>query len=166
MRTVTCKKCNAANLFWIQLGNGRWMLQDNQGAQHRCNTDELKAVKCKYCPADDLHWAEERQEDGTVKRVLTESYGLPHACDERIAFLAKQKQEKKDQYEAIKTRVNNTPDGPCPTCKGSGSRPLSTCCTNCCGHGHFNARTRKNILYHARLQIWPSIGQYGKRPYW
>lgn len=159
-KTVACKKCQTPNLFWIQSNiTGKWTLQDAVGGRHSCG-DSIRLVKCKYCNSEDLHWAEELQPDGGKKMILTESYGLPHACDEKLAALAKQRQEKKDAYQAIKTKINNIPDGPCPSCSGTGrGKPPSTSwhCEDCCGHGTFSMSSRKSILYQARQKIWPGI---------
>src|SRR5689334_202682 len=102
MKVTKCKRCNAENVFWTQNNaNGKWQLCDaTNGSQHHCDDGKLKAVKCKYCTANDLHWAEDvNPHTHEKKMVLMESYGLQHACDERIAFLAKEKQDKKDKYE-------------------------------------------------------------------
>jgi hypothetical protein len=172
MKLTKCKRCNAENVFWSQSMNGRWTLTDNATLQqHFCEDGKLKAVKCKYCSADDLHWAEEINPVTQLKKVvLTESYGLPHACDERIAAIAKEKQDKKDKYEAEKKRVANHPDGKCPTCGGTGysSPNFFTSCPNCYGQATFTERTRKTMLAVVRAKIWPDMQpyNYNKRRWW
>lgn len=154
MKPISCKRCKTPGLFWIQSGSARWMLQTQTGERHHCESDTIKTVKCKYCKAADLHWAEEIQQTSPVKKmILTESYGLPHACDERLAFVAQQRKDKKDAYAAIKTRVVNTPDGSCPQCNRSGQRE----CNYCYGWGYFSESTRRSMLTTARISIWPSL---------
>ena len=164
MKITKCKRCDTTNVYWSQGSNGRWQLQDaTTGKPHYCEDGKLKAVKCKYCNSDDLHWAEEiNPQTQEKKMVLTESYGLPHACDERIAILAKEKQDKKDKYEAEKKRVAAHPDGPCTACKGTGytngTQPGGYgICTNCNGHAVFTERTRKGMLASMRQKIWPNM---------
>jgi hypothetical protein len=174
MKLTKCKRCNAENVYWIQSAYGKWILQDNTTQQqHHCEDGMLKAVKCKYCNADDLHWAEEINPLSKEKKhVLTESYGLPHACDERIKQLAKEKQEKADKYEAEKKRVAAVPEGKCISCNGTGNNIGSLSgyglCTHCRGMGRFDERTRPRILAIARQQIWPNMKDnygYHKRRY-
>lgn len=145
-------------MTWYQSSFGKWILKDKNGEQHRCSDDKFKAVTCKYCNADDLHWGADPDPDKT-KMVLTESYGLPHACDARIAFVAKEKQDKKDRYEGEKLRIAATPDGACQACKGTGG--ISSIgyglCTVCVGHGYFTLRNRKNMLATLRQKIWPHM---------
>ena len=169
MRPTKCKRCDAENMFWSQNSNGKWQLKDERGNMHHCDDGKLKAVKCKYCNAADLHWAEEvNPHTQDKKAVLTESYGLPHACDERLAFLAKEKQDKKDKYEAEKTRVNAHPEGRCTPCNGTGNNLANPngygLCTNCHGHGSFTERTKKAMLASTRQKIWPNMqSTYGKK---
>lgn len=102
---VTCKKCGTANLNWW-FGYEGWVLVSYlDRKQHTCEGGEVNLVKCKYCPANDLHWMKETMPDGQIKSVLTESYGLPHECDERKQFIEKQKQDKKDLYAKEKARL-------------------------------------------------------------
>lgn len=163
MATVTCKRCLAPGLYWMEAlkndGTSGWALKNASGDRHYCESDTIKTVKCKYCQSDDLHWAEDSlKKDGTKKMVLTESYGLPHACDERIAHASKEKQDKKDKYEAIKTRVNTTPDGKCKECDGKGTHGayhVRKLCVSCAGHGKFDGRSRRLMLAHVRNEIWP-----------
>lgn len=163
MKILACKRCNAPNQFWTQNPNGKWQLTDaSSGKPHHCDDGVLKAVKCKFCNADDLHWGEETNPETKVtKPMLMESYGLPHACDAKAAYIAKQKSDKKNEYENIKKRVNEHPDGPCPPCKGTGndlSNPNGFgLCTNCCGVGRFDVRTKKRMLANARAKIWPNM---------
>jgi len=158
------------NVYWTQNSSGKWQLMDERGNPHHCDDGKLKAVKCKYCPADDLHWAEDINPQTQVKKmVLTESYGLQHACDERITFLAKEKQEKKDKYESEKKRVAAHPDGICPSCNGGGydtQKGLSayTLCGTCHGQGSFSERTRKQMLADERRKIWPNMQEYSTFP--
>ena len=173
MKLTKCKRCDADNVYWTQNAIGKWTLLNSDNVQHHCDDGKLKAVKCKYCSADDLHWGEELvQGGGGVKRaVLTESYGLPHACDERIAFLAKEKQDKKDKYEAEKKRINAIPDNkPCESCNASGynfnSQLISNRCVHCFGYGRFSPTTKKDMLAHVRRQIWPNMHESnGNRGY-
>lgn len=172
MKLVTCKRCSTPSLKWEQSLGGKWILYTYpEGQPHRCNDEELKPVKCKYCTANDLHWAEDvNPHTKAVKMVLTESYGLPHACDERLAIVAKDKQEKKDKYELEKKRVTEHPEGPCFVCKGTGYTPNTSLafatCPTCSGWGRFTDKTRKSILTNIRNQIWPNLPgfkQYGNR---
>lgn len=165
MKLTKCKRCDANNVYWSQGSYGKWTLYNQDGGKHTCDDGKLKDVKCKYCSANDLHWAEEVNPDTKEKRhVLTESYGLPHACDERIATLAKEKKERSDKYEAEKKRVNEHPEGKCAPCNGTGndlskvglSRGYGLC-TNCHGHGRFDVYTRKHMLASVRQQIWPNM---------
>jgi hypothetical protein len=164
MKITKCKRCDIEGVFWTQNANGKWQLLDSKsGAPHFCDDGKLKAVKCKYCNADDLHWAEDVNPlTHEKKMVLMESYGLQHACDERINFLAKEKQAKKDRYEAEKKRVNAHPDGVCTTCKGTGytngSQPgARAICEGCHGYTNFTERTRKGMLSAVRQKIWPNM---------
>lgn len=175
MKLTSCKRCDAKNVYWSQGAYGKWVLHDQEGGQHKCQDDKLKAVKCKYCPANDLHWAEEINPDTKeTKHVLTESYGLPHACDERIATLAKEKQEKKDKYEAEKKRVAALPNGPCIPCKATGNdlSPIGLrtgygLCKDCKGHRHIDDRSRANMLAAMRREIWPNMkDNYGLKRRW
>lgn len=163
MKLIKCKRCTAENVYWIQDIRGKWRLNDaSTDREHVCDDSMLKPIKCKYCAAEDLHWAEEINPVTQVKKmVLTESYGLPHACDERIAIKNKEKQDKKDKYESEKTRINSQPEGPCVPCKGTGYVQSSNfgVCPNCLGMRKFNTRTRDWILTSIRNQIWP---QYRK----
>lgn len=89
--TTKCKRCGFEGVHWNQASvTKKWILYENvSGSKHLCQDEKLKAVKCKYCRADDLHWAEEvNRATKEKKAVLTESYGLPHSCDERISFTA------------------------------------------------------------------------------
>lgn len=171
MKTTKCKRCDAENVFWMQNANGKWQLcEERTGTPHYCDDGKLKAVKCKYCPANDLHWAEEIDPITKHKKmVLTESFGLPHACDERIAFIAKEKKDKKDKYEAEKKRINEHPEGKCPTCKGTGNNTTSQIsvswhCANCYGWGSFSPNTKKSIIAASRDKIWPNMPLF-KRKY-
>lgn len=166
MKAVSCKRCSTDNLFWTQNLNGKWNLIDKVGNVHRCNDGEFKSAKCKFCNAEDLHWAEETRPGGPAKYVLTESYGLPHACDERLAHMATEKQRKKDEYTLEKKRITDTPDGNCSECSGRGySGNQAGSCLKCLGMGLFSEKTKKNMLYKVRLRIWPGIGLagYGNR---
>jgi hypothetical protein len=169
--STKCKRCNAANVYWERSITGKWTLfceQTNQ--KHFCEDGKLKAVKCKYCSADDLHWAEDVDPITKQKKaVLTESYGLPHACDERIFFLAKEKQDKKDKYDAEKKRVAAELNGVCSKCRGSGYGQHNSSvapfgfCESCYGHRCFSDSTRKAILATARKSIWPHMNDHDKR---
>jgi len=170
MKLTTCKRCDAKNVFWFQAPTGKWILKDESGNQHHCDDGKLKAIKCKYCNSNDLHWAEELVDARTQqkKMVLTESYGLPHACDERIAFLAKEKQDKKNKYEAEKMRIAAAPDGKCVPCNGSGYKNQvygGGICSACLGQAEFTERSRKHILASVRRQIWPNMQEYVPRRY-
>lgn len=172
MKLVTCKRCDAKNVYWFQGHNGKWILKNSEDGQlHVCEDGKLKAVKCKYCNADDLHWAEEvNPQNQTKKMVLTESYGLPHACDERIAFVAKEKQQKKDKYEAEKQRILAHPEGKCPQCSGNGygntgslmNNPYARC-ASCYGYGYFSEKSKKDMLSIKRREIWPNMKDYSYR---
>ena len=61
-KLVTCNRCGTTNLSWVQDHNGRWSLTSDNGA-HKCESAESKTVKCKYCPANDLHWMKEPMPD-------------------------------------------------------------------------------------------------------
>lgn len=171
MKIVKCKRCDMDGLSWYQTIHGKWMMRDKNGEQHRCDDGNIKAVKCKYCNAADLYWAEELNTVTQQKKaILTESYGLPHACDERIAFIAKEKQDKKDKYEAEKKRINATPTGPCEPCKGSGNGGIVlgaySHCPHCYGHGQFSDKNKKSMLATIRRQIWPNMADtypHGRR---
>lgn len=162
--STKCKRCNAENVFWERSITGKWTLfEEATNKKHFCQDDKLKAVKCKYCSSSDLHWAEDTDPVSQQKKmVLMESYGLPHACDERIAFVAKEKQDKKDKYEAVKKRVNAHADGLCSVCSGVGHSRDSTknelgVCATCLGFGSFSDRNRKSILATMRRRIWPQM---------
>lgn len=161
MKLTNCKRCDTADLLWSQGSSGKWVLKDKNGEQHHCDDGKIKSVKCKYCNADDLYWAEELNPVTKEKKaILTESYGLPHACDERMAMIAKEKQDKKDKYEAEKKRINAIADGPCEPCKGTGNAIVLgsyTLCTNCSGYARFNQANRKIMLSHLRRKIWPNM---------
>lgn len=160
---TTCKRCSAKNVYWTQDWRGKWTLLDEMGTAHYCNEEKLRAVKCKYCNADDLHWAEEINPVTKLRKaILTESYGLPHACDERIAFIAKARQEKKDKYEAEKKRIEAQPDGPCPKCH----TPHVPNCSYCRGYGSFTAWSKRRMLENIRSEIWPMIPHANKRDRW
>jgi len=170
MKLTICKRCDAKNVYWTQSHFGKWVMKDEQGNDHTCDDGKIKTVKCKYCNANDLHWAEEiNQQTKSKKMVLTESYGLQHACDARIAFIAKEKQEKQDKYEAEKKRVKLHADGPCPECKGGGYGQFvfgrQVLCTNCHGHCVFTELTRKHMLAEMRRVIWPQMKEKYSRPY-
>ena len=161
---TVCKRCNAEGVYWERSLTGKWTLfEESTAKRHFCQDEKLKAIKCKYCSSADLHWAEEVDPiTQNKKMVLTESYGLPHACDERIAFVAKEKKEKKDKYEAEKTRIMNVPDGICSACRGTGYSHNATqnilgTCGNCIGFGSFSERNRKAMLANVRLKIWPNM---------
>lgn len=160
--TTNCKRCGFEGVYWNQFSaTGKWILYENASSnKHFCQDGNLKTVKCKYCPADDLHWAEEVNPATKEKKaVLTESYGLPHSCDERIAFVAKEKQDKKDKYEAIKKQIAAEPNGPCKKCNGRGMKTLGCgiTCDCCHGYGHFSEHTREAILAFQRRLIWPNM---------
>ncbi len=160
--TTKCKRCNFEGVYWSQSSvTKKWIMYDNvSGKKHFCQDGNLKFVKCKYCPADNLHWAEEIDPNTQDKRaVLTESYGLPHSCDERIAFVAKAKQDKKDKYAAEKVRVAAEPNGPCTKCKGVGMlyEPIATTCDCCRGYGQFSDYTRTGMLTLMRHKLWPHM---------
>ncbi len=163
MKLTNCKRCDAKNVYWEQNYYGKWEMKEENGSPHACDDGKIKAVKCKYCPANDLHWAEEIDPITKAKRmVLTESYGLQHACDERINFLAAEKKKKSDKYEAEKKRVTLHEDGTCPKCKGGGHNPAGTInqyeiCDNCHGYCSFNERNRKGMLAVVRRNIWPNM---------
>lgn len=154
-KLVNCKRCDAKNLYWNQDWNGKWHLVNEFGSPHSCEDGGIKTVKCKYCKTEDLHWAEEIDPITKRKRmILNESYGLPHACDARIAYIAKEKQDKKDKYEAEKKRIYAHPDGPC----SSKLIPYhSSFCPVCFGIGHFDQYSRKRMAEIVRIRIWPSF---------
>lgn len=170
MRLTSCKRCNSPDLCWTQNASGKWILVGKDGLQHHCDDGKIKAVKCKYCNANDLYWAEEvdpnawaKAPEHQKKAVLTESYGLPHACDERLAFIAKEKQDKKNKYEAEKKRINAHPAGICETCRGTGCNQHNSqlspfgLCSNCHGKGNFDVRSKSLMLAEVRRQIWPNM---------
>jgi hypothetical protein len=101
--------------------------------------------------------------------MLMESYGLPHACDEKIAYIAKQKADKKHEYETEKTRVLGHAEGPCPPCKGTGNDIANPngygLCKNCHGHGRFTSSNKKAMLAGVRQKIWPNMpnNTFGRR---
>lgn len=179
MATTTCKRCKTPGLFWMEVvkpgvDKAVWTLRTASGNRHFCESESIKIVKCKFCKADDLHWAEDVKPDGSKKMQLTESYGLPHACDEQIAFRAKERQDKKDKYAAIKERVTATPDGPCAKCNGSGRATsalsertwsIHTYCDCCDGLGQFTWKTRKSMLSSARNKIWPQLNKFEEVPF-
>jgi hypothetical protein len=158
-KIVSCKRCDTDKLHWDQDWNGKWQLRDEKGSIHKCEDGAIKAVKCKYCKAEDLHWAEEINPFTKMKKmVLNESYGLPHACDARLAFIAKEKQDKKDAYAAEKLRIESHPDGPCPQC---GTTPYPTYmhvpCSNCLGNRYFDEYSRKTMKETVRRRLWPDF---------
>lgn len=157
-KLVNCKRCDAKNLYWNQDWNGgKWRLVNEFGSPHACEDGNIKAVKCKYCKAEDLHWAEEIDPNTKHRRmVLNESYGLPHACDARIAYIAKEKQDKKDKYEAEKKRIYDHPNGLCPQCDVFSYLSV---CTNCYGQRYFDQFSRKRMAEIVRLRIWPSFNR-------
>jgi hypothetical protein len=169
--TVTCKYCNEDGLMWMEV-SGRWTLMKEgrdsglvRREKHVCSgpmPDVTASASCKFCGAQDLVWTEEKTKDGKPKAVLTESYGLPHACDQRIEFMAKQRQERKLKYEAAKTRILGAHPGPCGACKGNGFWDGKICAA-CCGEGTFNDRSRRRMLSYERSQIWPQ--QFYKNDY-
>lgn len=157
MKLTACKRCSKTDVYWIQDFRGKWtLIESADGSQHRCQDGQIKAVKCKYCPADDLHWAEDNT-TGRNKMVLTESYGLPHACQERIDFFAKEKQAKKDQYEFVKKTLESIPDGNCPTCNGRGNDANYNTCKTCRGYCRISKAAKKQILRTVRIEIWPGL---------
>lgn len=165
--TTKCKRCGFEGVYWNQSSaTGKWILYEkNTYNKHFCQDDKLKAVKCKYCRADDLHWAEEVDPNTQLKKaVLTESYGLPHSCDERISFAAKEKQGKKDRYSAEKERVAAMPDGLCTQCRGTGlmTDGNKSYCSSCRGYGSFSDQGRKWILASMRRELWPGMKEDGK----
>lgn len=172
MKATVCKRCDAKGYFWSQNASGKWQLKDEQGQLHHCD-DKIKAVKCKYCNSADLHWAEEIHTQAQEKKmVLTESYGLPHACDERIGFIIKENQDKKNKYEAEKTRIIAHPDGKCEPCNGTGNNLAGASsyshglCISCHGQANFTKHTRKAMLANERRNIWPNMKEnyrYGRR---
>lgn len=94
---------------------------------------------------------------GKVKNVLTESYGLPHLCEERDKAIAAAKQAKKDKYAAIKARVEAAVGTKCEPCNGRGRISGSyTMCSNCYGYGEFKPHYIKSILGAVRRSIWPN----------
>lgn len=159
MKLTKCKRCGAEGVYWTQTRYRKWILLTQKDEQHHCDDGKLTAVKCKYCNSDDLHWAEEINPYTQAKKmVLTESYGLPHACDERLAFIAKEKQDKKDKYEAEKKRIAAHPDGVCMQCKGTGYSADSVgYCSSCVGHRTFSETSRKRMLNSLRMKIWPHM---------
>lgn len=162
MKMTNCKRCSETNLHWLQNSMGKWSLTDVNGKQHHCNDGQLKAVKCKFCNAADLHWGEETNPETKVTHpMLFESYGLPHACEEKIAFIAKQKADKKTEYESEKKRIMAHADGQCPPCNGTGNDLVNPngwgLCKNCHGHARFDGRTKKHILAALRQKIWPNM---------
>lgn len=181
MKYTKCKRCDAPDLYWTQGLNGKWLLRNSiDDSQHHCDDGKIKAIKCKYCNAADLYWAEEMNTGTQQKKmILTESYGLPHACDERLAAIAKDKKDKKDKYDAYKQQINAIPNGVCTTCKGTGYcntnqiAPLGTqggvfgLCSTCRGHAKFNEHTKKIMLATERRKIWPNMqdNSYGGRRY-
>ena len=160
MNSVKCKRCDTPNLHWSQSFSGKWELLSESDSPHRCDDGMIKSVKCKYCTAEDLHWAEEINTVNQQKKmILTESYGLPHACDARIAFMAKEKQDKKDKYESEKKRIGAMPIGQCEACKGLISL-LGFSCASCLGYGYFNDRNKKAMLAQIRVKLWPNMQSY------
>jgi DnaJ-class molecular chaperone len=94
---------------------------------------------------------------------------LPHACDERLAAIAKEKQEKKDKYEAEKKRINEHTDGQCEACRGTGYAGYNafTTCQCCFGQCTFNRKSREYMLRTVRHKIWPSMkDHYGSKYRW
>jgi hypothetical protein len=166
-KVKTCDKCGVTGLTWGDR-NGRWALFDpTVNMFHQCPVREVKDVECKYCHANDLWWSKETMEDGRVINVLTESYGIPHGCDERKKHFEKLSQDKKDEYAKEKARIEAIPDqSPCGTCNNGfvlgliyNSDPFGGRCRNCGGTGKITAATKKKMLYDIRRRIWPNIGR-------
>jgi hypothetical protein len=113
MRVITCKRCGTDGLTWTQDFAGRWQLICADSSPHKCPAREAaKTVTCKDCGASDLHWFENIMDDGSKRWMLTESFGLPHSCDERRKKLDAAKQEKRDFYAKEKVRIMADPKMP------------------------------------------------------
>lgn len=77
---VTCKGCQEGNLFWgWHFVKKKPLLVDEHNYMHRCPTPQTRDVFpgwCVTCKTPELLWL--RKNTGFE---LTESYGLPHACE-------------------------------------------------------------------------------------
>ena len=166
-KTITCNKCGASGLSWGHK-DGRWVLANpTDGSFHECPVREIKEVKCIYCNADDLWWSKEIMENGETRSVLTESYGLPHACDERRKHYEALSQAKKDEYAREKERISAIPDNsPCVYCSDGvaaipvhHSFPDKSYCQVCGNRGKITKEAKKRMLWKIRQRIWPNIGK-------
>jgi hypothetical protein len=135
MPTITCKKCGEDGLTWISVF-GKWQLAKADPTRlmmtnHKCQNVESKPAVCRDCGANDLHWFQNKMEDGTPRWMLTESFGLPHSCDERRKKLDDAKQQKRDFYAKEKERI--LADLKIPEA------------------------AKKRLLHNLRRDIWPSM---------
>lgn len=140
-KTTTCKKCGVAGLSWYESYDGRWKLSITENGvikDHKCEGSNEQDATCKYCGANDLHWYKETMPNGSTKNVLTESYGLPHACDQH-------KEYRKQQWELLKKQKRDFYD--------SQKKTLDEMVIK----GTLSSSERNKRLYRLRNSIWPGI---------
>lgn len=135
-KAVTCKRCGEDGLTWIS-DLGRWKLtkadpQRLMMTDHRCK-EGPRPTTCKDCGANDLHWFQNHMEDGSTRWTITESYGLPHACDERRKKQDDAKQKKRDFYAKEKERITADPNIP--------------------------EQVKKLTLHRLRMNLWPQYSR-------
>lgn len=80
-KAATCNDCQNADLFWSwNFLTGRSYLVDHLNYPHTCPSPQTQDVFpgwCEKCQAPDLLWLRKQE-----AFELTESYGLPHACEQ------------------------------------------------------------------------------------
>lgn len=105
--SVTCTGCQASNLFWSwNFDTRKRLLVDKYNLPHHCPTPNTRDVFpgwCVKCNAPDLLWL--RKSNGFE---LTESYGLPHACEQDIVIqdMSAAKCKHCDQADLFWVKVN------------------------------------------------------------
>lgn len=170
-KTYACRACGKSGLIWRHNHNTKLNFLVEVGATkygkshiytHSCPEQDMRPGKCRYCKAVDLVWVRQNS-----KYELTESYGLPHACNERTEMWLAHKEALREDYARTKKWFNSFPeDFQCSACKGSGFRRRHTkgankvCiaywkCKKCRGVGTFSSNRKRLWLGSLRQKYWP-----------
>jgi ribosomal protein L40E len=168
-KKYSCRKCGKDDLTWSwNFATKRRILLENNYT-HKClstptsEDEDVRSTKCRHCGSQDVLWVKRSE-----KYELTESYGLPHICDQFKQYREDYKQALRDNYAFEKKWIHgHADDSECKKCKGRGIKQQKRKtrdgqpwlkvkrCLTCRGIGTFSVYHKKNYLKTLRELYWP-----------
>lgn len=164
-----CYRCNTKDLlFSWDFVRKKPILILEGGPRHAClpyqEDADVRATNCRYCGSQDVLWVRRDK-----KYELTESYGLPHTCDEYRQCYADHKAALREDYAFEKKWAKSQKENSkCKKCNGRGfksrlrkrrhdSKPYYRFvpCKVCKNIGTFTEYAVKTYLKSLRKKYWP-----------